>query len=1127
MCWKQKSAHQNEIYKVLSSFLDFNDTPTQQEYENLCRYSKYKLFYSIVIINCILFLSQILKLHFYRENMALLYSLIIAIVILLALLICLKKIQRYTPLLALLLQICNFAFILENYLSDQGFSEDISQISAIIFMHTLLSILLCLCFNKWILRSIFLLASWEYMIFRCKIIESIELPFIQFQIVVVSAILILYFCEQHIKQQFGELFYERANLKEHSRILDDLMPSSLLILQKGPLGFQCIFKNQKSKNEFFNKESKGNLIVNKMLKEMTICRENQSKNEQSQRVLSSSPNNQHFQNQMSNLVSSDIAAFNSAGISTSNLFQKQAEENYLWMKQNQIKNLYDLLSIKHNFRSVIDEKQGTLFTYQDQYYDVKIVWKNSRQILVLLNNISEKINAEKLQELDEYKDKLLASVCHDIKTPVCQLIQFLNFALEKGVNKIPEDSRNFIEISLKTTGLLMYLISDILDYSQMKKKIFRLRIDKFNLRDVLEEVIDLFKFQAEQKGLQLSLNYKQGCFLDIKNIIVFNDSNRIKQVLINLISNALKFTQQGRIIISISTIGENSNLISISVQDTGIGMSEEIKAKLFQQYSTFNQEGLNKNGIGLGLNNCKTIVGELGPTSQFQVESVQNEGSIFTFQIYQNNNKYAEQIKEEEQEEEEEQQLQHQSMMENQQNEQDKNGYEKQNYQESIQHYGEVTPATLKNFKNHSVSYQTFDDLKCRAFSQNNELTSNIKDKRSTLQLQENSNQSGNIVIEEYPPYLLPNQYESPVKKLHGEQRVTLESRKSRFITRSSAKSNMHESQDLDSFGQMNIQEYQFANPPPNQVYPSIHFQTSQLISSVKQIEQKLIERSLPQNKQITDSQDNKNSFIQNYSKNSNIILLQPTTEEASYSDQSSNLTINTQFKQSSPIKNYQKKHLLNHQQYSFSLASTPKERTSQGSDEFIQAKSMRLSFANLKLKQYQKPNPSFLRFGKEIEYKYIQNRQKSSKSEALQQTQSPTLPFSYKNIKENIPCKPKHNILIVDDNQFNILALKLLISENENIIVYQAENGEQAVQKAKQMNFKLIFMDMQMPIMDGQTASQIIKQDLKIATPIISLTANEYTNEEKKQLTMFEDFLNKPIQKQKVHEILQKYRLI
>ncbi|KAL4455117.1 hypothetical protein ABPG74_006499 [Tetrahymena malaccensis] len=1126
MCWKQKSAHQNEIYKVLSSFLDFNDTPTQQEYENLCKYSKYKLFYSIVIINCILFLSQILKLHFQRENMALLYSLIIVIVILLAILICLKKIQKYTPLLALLLQISNFALILENYLGDQGFSQDISQISSIIFLHTLLSILLSLCLNKWILRSIFLLASWEYMIFRCKIIDSIQLPFIQFQIVVVSAIVILYFCEQHIKQQFGELFYERSNLKEHSRILDDLMPSSLLILQKGPLGFQCIFKNQKSKNEFFNKESKGNLIVNKMLKDMTICRENQCKNV-SHRILINSPNNLHIQNQITNLVSSDMAALHSAGISSSNLFQKQAEENYLWMKENQIKNLYDLLSIKHNFRSVIDEKQGTLFTYQDQYYDVKIVWKNSRQILVLLNNISEKINAEKLQELDQYKDKLLASVCHDIKTPVCQLIQFLNFALEKGVNKIPEDSRNFIEISLKTTGLLMYLISDILDYSQMKKKIFRLRIDKFNLPDVLEEVVDLFKFQAEQKGLQLSLNYQAGCFVDTKNIIVFNDSNRIKQVLINLISNALKFTQQGRIIISISTIGENSNLISISVQDTGIGMSEEIKAKLFQQYSTFNQEGLNKNGIGLGLNNCKTIVGELGPTSQFQVESVQNEGSVFTFQIYQNNNKYAQQIKEEEeQEEEEEQQLQHLSMLE--QNDQDKNGYDKQNYQESVQHYGEVTPATLKNIKNHSVSFQTFDDMKCRAFSQNNELTSNIKDKRSTLQLQENSNQSGNVVIEEYPPYLLPNQYESPVKKINGDQRATLESRKSRFITRSSAKSNLHDSQDLESFGQMNIQEYQYAHPPPNQVYPSIHFQTSQLLQSVKHIDQKLIEKSPPQIMQISDSQENKNSFIQNYFKNSNIILLQPTTEEASYSDQSSNLTINTQLKQNSPVKNYQKKHILNHQQYSVSLASTPKERTSQGCDDFIQAKSMRLSFANLKLKQqYQKPNPSFLRFGKEIEYKYIQNRQKSSKSEAFQQTQSPTLPLSYKIVKDNIPCKPKHNILIVDDNQFNILALKLLISENENIIVYQAENGQQAVQKVKQMNFKLIFMDMLMPIMDGQTASQIIKQDLKISTPIISLTANEYTNEEKKQLTMFEDFLNKPIQKQKVHQILEKYKLI
>lgn len=125
---------------------------------------------------------------------------------------------------------------------------------------------------------------------------------------------------------------------------------------------------------------------------------------------------------------------------------------------------------------------------------------------------------------------------------------------------------------------------------------------------------------------------------------MYSDPNRIKQILLNLLSNSLKFTNKGSITIEISLEARDhkrspdirGGLVKIQVTDTGVGMPESVMNRLFNQYATFDHNnGSNKHGVGLGLVICKRLVGLLGPQERIFVESCEQEGSSFWFYIHQ------------------------------------------------------------------------------------------------------------------------------------------------------------------------------------------------------------------------------------------------------------------------------------------------------------------------------------------------------------------------------------------------------------------------------------------------------------------------------------------------------------
>lgn len=154
--------------------------------------------------------------------------------------------------------------------------------------------------------------------------------------------------------------------------------------------------------------------------------------------------------------------------------------------------------------------------------------------------------------------------------------------------------RKFIKMGTNSSLLLLSLIEDILDLSKMEAGTFNMNLTEFNLRDLIMEVLDIFEFQCEHKKLKLILD-AEDALLDTQ---IHSDRGRIKQILLNLMSNSLKFTFQGSITIQLRRVKvRERTFVEFAVKDTGIGIKKEDQSKLFNLFGMITEKNnLNPNG---------------------------------------------------------------------------------------------------------------------------------------------------------------------------------------------------------------------------------------------------------------------------------------------------------------------------------------------------------------------------------------------------------------------------------------------------------------------------------------------------------------------------------------------------
>ena len=238
------------------------------------------------------------------------------------------------------------------------------------------------------------------------------------------------------------------------------------------------------------------------------------------------------------------------------------------------------------------------------------------------------IKAKELAEAsNKAKSEFLANMSHEIRTPLNGIIGFSDLLMKTNLGKTQEKYMTTINQSAKS---LLDIINDILDFSKIEAGKLELYLEQNDVQEILNQIIDLISYESNQKNLTLELNIAS----DVPKYF-WVDSVRLKQILINLLSNAVKFTEKGSIKLNV-VVAEKTNdskaKILFSVVDTGVGIQEENKRKIFKAFSQEDNSTTRKfGGTGLGLTISNQLLGLMN--SHLQLESTVEFGSVFYFYI--------------------------------------------------------------------------------------------------------------------------------------------------------------------------------------------------------------------------------------------------------------------------------------------------------------------------------------------------------------------------------------------------------------------------------------------------------------------------------------------------------------
>jgi len=287
-------------------------------------------------------------------------------------------------------------------------------------------------------------------------------------------------------------------------------------------------------------------------------------------------------------------------------------------------------SLDANEQEKHHSKRGSIRILSVSYEVIIRPLKEYKKLILILNDTTKRDLIANLENDSEYKDKVLASVSHELRTPLNGNLGFLQAAIDDKI--LPQNIRERYLIPAWRTGKILYhVIDDILDYSQSHNEGISLKLEKKPLRETLDYCFWIYEQAFKEKGLTFLRNFHEKA-----SEIFSTDHERVQRVILNLLSNALKFTPKGSVTMQVDCL-ENSRF-RVTVQDTGEGIDHEDIGKLFEERifkKRVKGKDLQSKGAGLGLKIAHILAQLLGDENEegLTVQSELKSGSRFSFEI--------------------------------------------------------------------------------------------------------------------------------------------------------------------------------------------------------------------------------------------------------------------------------------------------------------------------------------------------------------------------------------------------------------------------------------------------------------------------------------------------------------
>ncbi len=278
---------------------------------------------------------------------------------------------------------------------------------------------------------------------------------------------------------------------------------------------------------------------------------------------------------------------------------------------------------KHKFHAHV---KSVVFQKDETVYQILSI-RDITEIKVAQKEI--KTTKASVEKAAKAKARFLSSMSHELRTPLNGIIGTSNLVLTEA--NLPENIKRHINVLRYSSEHMLGIINDILDFSKIDAGKLELKKQPFSIQACLDNIIASFDSQFKQKNLKLITNFHPQLY----KVHVSSDKIKLSQIISNLLSNALKFTQVGKVELNVSITKSNSRKVSvfIEVKDTGIGIPEDRKLEIFQGFVQVHGEQLKRDfgGTGLGLTISEKLVSMFG--GKLEVESEVGKGSSFHFTI--------------------------------------------------------------------------------------------------------------------------------------------------------------------------------------------------------------------------------------------------------------------------------------------------------------------------------------------------------------------------------------------------------------------------------------------------------------------------------------------------------------